>query len=179
MSMSALYRTNATSASTCFMFIMMIDAHHHHHNMISSSMFDLGNFFENDGSNAPIAILTSNKACDDTVSTLSMSSESTFSSSRNIHHRAKHKRKHKDKRKSTQRNAFTTNDIYDENRKVNVPPKIAFQIFELIEIQRRCRGIYMRHQEKCRQNALRANKSIYHSVTSEFESYCVDGELFV
>ena len=141
-------------------------------------MFDLGTFLAGDGSIAPIAMLTSSKSCDDTVSTLSMSSESIFGSSRNVHRRTEHQRNNKRRHKSIQRNcnAFSSDDMYDKSKKVNVPPKIAFQMFELIELQRRCKGVYKRHQEKLRQSVLKTNTSVYQS---EFESCCIDGELFV
>mmetsp|Transcript_13654 Transcript_13654/g.27760 ORF Transcript_13654/g.27760 Transcript_13654/m.27760 type:complete len:128 (+) Transcript_13654:138-521(+) len=80
-------------------------------------------------------------------------------------------------------NASNDDDINDEEQEVvHIPPKIAFQIFELIELKRRCKGLYRRHQEKRRQSVIKANNASYHSVPSAHSSIIVltgDGELFV
>ena len=150
-------------------------------------MFDLANFFAT--GNAPRAMTSSNKS-DETASTSSVSSDSTpdttgSSASRrrgaNTNRQAKHKHKNKDLPKNNASTPFIMDykdEEEDESPPIHVPPKIAFQIFELIELKRRCKGLYRRHQEKRRQSVIRANHSSYHSVTSEFESFCIDGELF-
>eukprot|EP00984_Skeletonema_dohrnii_P025470 scaffold14642_cov83-Skeletonema_dohrnii-CCMP3373.AAC.4 len=134
-------------------------------------MFDLSNYF------TAMRSRKSSSSCDETASTSSISSDSTPDSSSSSgggaynNSQAKHKHKIKDP---------PSNDINDEEQEVvHIPPKIAFQIFELIELKRRCKGLYRRHQEKRRKSVIKANNASYHSVTSAFESYCVDGELFV
>ena len=151
-------------------------------------MFDLANFFAT--GNAPrVVAMTSSKSEDETASTSSVSSDSTpettgSSASRrgvyNNSHANHHKQKNKNKDlPSTPFIMDYKEEEEDESPPIHVPPKIAFQIFELIELKRRCKGLYRRHQEKRRQSVIRANHSSYHSVTSEFESFCIDGELFV
>mmetsp|Transcript_13656 Transcript_13656/g.27761 ORF Transcript_13656/g.27761 Transcript_13656/m.27761 type:complete len:151 (+) Transcript_13656:56-508(+) len=150
-------------------------------------MFDLSNYFAS-ASHVRTAMTSSksSSSSDETASTSSVSSDDstpdTNTSSRNDdgynNRRAKHKHKHKIKDPPS--NASNDDDINDEEQEVvHIPPKIAFQIFELIELKRRCKGLYRRHQEKRRQSVIKANNASYHSVTAAFESYCVDGELFV
>ena len=138
--------------------------------------------------------MTSSKSEDETASTSSVSSDSTpdttgssasrrrdVNNNRHENHH-KHKHKHKNKNKDLPSTPFIMDykeEEEDESPPTHVPPKIAFQMFELIELKRRCKGLYRRHQEKRRQSVIRANHSSYHSVTSEFESFCIDGELFV
>ena len=150
-------------------------------------MFDLSNYFAS-ASHGHVHVRTamtrskSSSSSDETASTSSVSSDSTpdTTTSKNDgynNRQAKHKHKHKNKDPPS--NA-SNDDINDEEQEVvHIPPKIAFQIFELIELKRRCKGLYRRHQEKRRQSVIKANNASYHSVTSAFESYCVDGELFV
>lgn len=145
-------------------------------------MFDLSNYFAS-ASHVRTAMTSSksSSSSDETASTSSVSSDSTpdtTTSSRNdgVYNNSQAKHKHKD----PPSNASNDDDINDEEQEVvHIPPKIAFQIFELIELKRRCKGLYRRHQEKRRQSVIKANNASYHSVTSAFESYCVDGELFV
>jgi hypothetical protein len=149
-------------------------------------MFDLANYFAS--ANSTRMAMTNSKSSsssDETASTSSVSSDITPGSSRsNVdgYNNNQTKQKHN---KYTPSNASTSNDIYSEDQEeeeeeVHIPPKIAFQIFELIELKRRCKGLYRRHQEKRRQSVIKAaNNSTYHSITSGFESYSIDGELFV
>lgn len=154
-------------------------------------MFDLANYFAStNNARMKVAGSKSSSSSDETASTSSISSYSTSyttdsSSSRRdgggYNSRTKqHKYKNED---STKKYASTPNDEIDDDddddEVVHIPPRIAFQIFELIELQRRCKDLYRRHQEKRRQSVMRANHSSYHSFTSEFESYCIEGELFV
>jgi len=145
-------------------------------------MFDLSNYFAS-ASHVRTAMTSSksSSSSDETASTSSVSSDSTpdtTTSSRNDDGYNNRRAKHKDKDPPS--NASNDDDINDEEQEVvHIPPKIAFQIFELIELKRRCKGLYRRHQEKRRQSVIKANNASYHSVTSAFESYCVDGELFV
>uniref|UniRef100_A0A7S2PVZ1 Uncharacterized protein n=1 Tax=Skeletonema marinoi TaxID=267567 RepID=A0A7S2PVZ1_9STRA len=140
-------------------------------------MFDLSNYFTAMTSSKT----SSSSSSDETASTSSVSSDSTpdtTTSSRNdgVYNNNQAKHKHKD----PPSNASNDDYINDEEQEVlHIPPKIAFQIFELIELKRRYKGLYRRHQEKRRQSVIKANNASYHSVTSAFESYCVDGELFV
>eukprot|EP00986_Skeletonema_menzelii_P008380 scaffold3511_cov146-Skeletonema_menzelii.AAC.4 len=134
---------------------------------------------------------SSNKSSEDeTASTSSVLSDSTpdttgSSTSRRrggvrVYNNSQVKNKHKNK--DLPKNNASTPCIIDDDEESpprHFPPRIAFQIFELIELKRRCNGLYRRHQEKRRQSVLRANHSSYHSVTSEFESFFIDGELFV
>ena len=154
-------------------------------------MFDLANFFAT--GNAPrVVAMTSSKSEDETASTSSVSSDSTpettgsSASRRGVYKNRQANHKHKNKNKVLPKNNASTPFIMDykddeeeESPPIHVPPKIAFQMFELIELKRRCKGLYRRHQEKRRQSVIRANHSSYHSVASEFESFCIDGELFV
>jgi len=146
---------------------------------VLQSMFDLANYFAS--ANMRMAMTSSSKtlsSSDETASTTSGSSDSTpgSNSSNDIYINSQAKQKHK----YTQSNTSTSNVICNEDQgAVHVPPKIAFQIFELIELKRRCKGLYRRHQEKRRQSVMQAINSSYHSYTSGFESYCIDGELFV
>eukprot|EP00984_Skeletonema_dohrnii_P019487 scaffold9323_cov74-Skeletonema_dohrnii-CCMP3373.AAC.1 len=143
-------------------------------------MFDLSNYFAS-ASHVRTAMTSSksSSSSDETASTSSVSSDSApTSSSRNDG--AYNNRQAKHIYKDRPSNASNDDDINDEEQEVvHIPPKIAFQIFELIELKRRCKGLYRRHQEKRRQSVIKANNASYHSVTSAFESYCVDGELFV
>ena len=146
-------------------------------------MFDLSNYFAS-ASHVRTAMTSSksSSSSDETASTSSVSSDSTpdATGSRNDGGYNNRRAKHKDKDPPS--NASNDDDINDEEQEVvHIPPKIAFQIFELIELKRRCNGLYRRHQEKRRQSVIKikANNASYHSVTSAFESYCVDGELFV
>ena len=144
-------------------------------------MFDLSNYFAS-ASHVRTAMTSSksSSSSDETASTSSVSSDSTpeTTGSRNDGGYNNRQAKHKDKDPPS--NASNDDDINDEEQEVvHIPPKIAFQIFELIELKRRCKGLYRRHQEKRRQSVIKANNASYHSVTSAFESYCVDGELFV
>ena len=148
-------------------------------------MFDLSNYFAS-ASHVRTAMTSSksSSSSDETASTSSVSSDDstpdTTTSSRNDDGYNNRRAKHKHKDKDPPSNASNDDDINDEEQEVvHIPPKIAFQIFELIELKRRCKGLYRRHQEKRRQSVIKANNASYHSVTSAFESYCVDGELFV
>ena len=140
-------------------------------------MFDLSNYFTAMTSSKT----SSSSSSDETASTSSVSSDHSnpdTTGSRNDGGYNNRQAKHKDKDPPS--NASNDDDINDEEQEVvHIPPKIAFQIFELIELKRRCKGLYRRHQEKRRQSVIKANNASYHSVTSAFESYCVDGELFV
>lgn len=152
-------------------------------------MFDLANYFASTNTNNARMTLAGSKSSssDETASTSSLSSDSTPDTTDSSRSRGgggcksqakQHKHKNED---SPKNNASNTNDEIDDDddEVVHIPPKIAFQIFELIELKRRCKGLYRRHQEKRRQSVIRANHSSYHSFTYEFESYCIDGELFV
>eukprot|EP00984_Skeletonema_dohrnii_P008448 scaffold3107_cov77-Skeletonema_dohrnii-CCMP3373.AAC.8 len=145
--------------------------------IIPYMMFDLSNYF------TAMTSSKSSSSSDETASTSSVSSDSTpDSSSRNGGGYNNSQAKHKHKIMDPPSNASNddADDINDEEQEVvHIPPKIAFQIFELIELKRRCKGLYRRHQEKRRKSVIKANNASYHSVTSAFESYCVDGELFV
>ena len=139
-------------------------------------MFDLSNYF------TAMMSSKSSSSSDETASTSSISSDSTPDTTGSSGGGAynNNQAKHKHNNKEPPSNASNDDYINDEEQEVvHIPPKIAFQIFELIELKRRCKGLYRRHQEKRRQSVIKANNASYHSVTSAFESYCVDGELFV
>jgi hypothetical protein len=145
-------------------------------------MLDLSNYFAS-ASHVRTAMTSSksSSSSDESASTLSVLSDSTPASSSSsggaynnsqAKHSHKHKHKHKHIYKDPPINASSDDDINDKEQEVvHIPPKIAFQI-ELLK--RRCKGLYRRHQEKCRQSVIKANNA-----SSAFESYCVDGELFV
>ena len=115
---------------------------------------------------------------DETASTSSVSSESASDSSTSTDggYNNNNTQAKKHNYPSPSNAVASSNDVYDEEQEVvHIPPKTAFQIFELIELKRRCKDLYRRHQEKRRQSVIKANNSLYHSFTSGFESYCIDG----
>ena len=138
-------------------------------------MFDLSNYFAS-ASHVRTAMTSrkSSSSSDETASTSSVSSDHSnpdTTGSRNDGGYNNRQAKHKDKDPPS--NASNDDDINDEEQEVvHIPPKIAFQIFELIELKRRCKGLYRRHQEKRRQSVIKikANNASYHSdsVTSAF-----------
>ena len=157
-------------------------------------MFDLANYFAS--VNSRKAAMTniksppSSSSDEDTASTTSVSSDSTPGSNsgsrlgRYNSRQAKqqHKQKVVDRRSrnfvppsSSNESSSDEEEEDQEEAVVNYPPKIAFQIFQLMELKRRCTGLYRRHQEYRRDHVIKANRQ----VITDFESYEIDGEMFV
>lgn len=140
-------------------------------------MFDLANY-----NSRRMAMTSSSKfsllSSDETASTSSVSSDSTPGSSsgrNNNYNYSSPAHEYKDVRMGRSASFNDSYNEYQDKQAVHYPPKIAFQIFELIELKRRCRGLYIRHQEKRRLSVIKANQEFM----SSFESYEIDGELFV
>ena len=151
-------------------------------------MFDLANYFASVNNSRKVQLKSSLSSDEETASTTSVSSDSTPGSSddsRSYIKKAKvQQRKRKDDRNRSSpplSNDSNNNDKDQEEEEeeeeaaIHYPPKIAFQIFELLELKRRCKGLYRRHQEYRRSQVIMAN----HQVINDFESYEIDGELFV
>jgi hypothetical protein len=154
-------------------------------------MFDLANYFASVNNSrrkgTMLHIKSSLSSDEETASTTSVSSDSTPGSSddsRSYIKKAKVQRKRKDDRNRSSpplSNDSSSNEDQgqeeheEEEAAIHYPPKIAFQIFELLELKRRCKGLYRRHQEYRRSQVIMAN----HQVINDFESYEIDGELFV
>lgn len=155
-------------------------------------MFDLANYFASVNNSRKVRRLKSSLSSDEeTASTTSVSSDSTPGSSDDSS-RSYNKKKAKvvqQRKRKVDRNLSSPplsndgssndkdqgQDDEEEEAAIHYPPKIAFQIFELLELKRRCKGLYRRHQEYRRSQVIMAN----HMTINDFESYEIDGELFV
>ena len=128
------------------------------------------------------------KSCSDETSS-TISSLSSDSIERQAKHRMRKKKK--EQHASSSNAAASSNDDYemtfykDEEQSevpVNVPPMIAFQKIKLLELKRRCNGIYRRHQGRRRSRMINLEKNQEYMNISEQQQQqhgMIDEEYFV
>ena len=104
---------------------------------------------------------------------------------------AKHRaRKKKNEQHASSSNAAaSSNDddemtLYEEEERseaaVNIPPMIAFQKIKLLELKRRCNGIYRRHQgRRSRMINLEKNQEYMNISEQQQQHGMIDEEYFV
>lgn len=127
---------------------------------------------------------------DETASTVS--SLSSDSIDRQAKHYVRKKKKEQHAASSNAAAAASSNDdddmmtffCKDEEQSeaaVNIPPMIAFQKFKLLELKRRCNGIYRRHQgrRRSRMSDLQKNQEYMNISEQQQQHGMIDEEYFV